>query len=441
MTLDELRERIKNELVLHEGNVADWQWTRTGLPAEATELGITDFLRLVDDVSRSLNAQFSKILDLQALIRKVATDNQKKLSDVQIGGFALDAERLGLSRTFVTEQWVPRILAKIPDVPTAEPAKPVIPPPPVSGTLPKITDVPAAVSPSAASATPVPDSSGGSPPGTLVETAETMQQKVRNILDDYKEHIPAPAIRALFRAINYDEKELADAVLAYLTANFYASEKEPQGTTLREKLISTDWRHLVWWDQPAQTSHVPTPPAPVQVSPRQVPVARAPVVTKSSSGWRDFLVALLIAGGLIGFVMVMVKSNQSSDKKADERTRAEQAAAKRADDQAADERTPPKRKRKPTTKKQQEVKRNSDTEATAKAPVSPRDEPYDELLDDVGQYGERPARKGSQWGLWRNGRWMILPVYDRIEVYKEGRARVSINGNSYDLDRSGDRIR
>ncbi|RYF65777.1 MAG: hypothetical protein EOO39_24255, partial [Cytophagaceae bacterium] len=120
MSLDELRERIKNELVLHEGNVADWQWARTGLPTEATELGITDFLRLVDDVTRQLNPQFGKIIDLQTLIRKVGTDNQKKLSDVQIGGFALDAERLGLSRTFVIDQWVPRLMAQIPDAPVAE---------------------------------------------------------------------------------------------------------------------------------------------------------------------------------------------------------------------------------------------------------------------------------------------------------------------------------
>ncbi len=257
MTLDELRERIKNELVLNEGNVADWQWARTGLPAEATELGITDFLRLVDDVSRSLNAQFGKILDLQALIRTTAVDNQKKLSAVQIGGFALDAERLGLSRSFVAEQWVPHLLTKIPDPPKEEPAKPGL----------SIDTPEPAANKSVPAPAPVPVSTGGPPPGMLVETAETMQQKVRDILDDYKEHIPAPSIRALFRAINYDEKALADAVLAYLTANFYASEKEPQGATLREKLTSTDWRHLAWWDRPAPATNVPPSSAPQPPSP------------------------------------------------------------------------------------------------------------------------------------------------------------------------------
>lgn len=191
MTLDELRERIKNEFVLHEGNVADWQWARTGLPAEAAELGIPDFLRLVDDVSRPLNAQFGKILDLQALIRKVAIDNQKRLSDVQIGGFALDAERLGLSRTFVTEQWVPRLLAQLPDAPTAEP--------PVSPAISGTSSVATTTDVMGAGTLPA---SGSGQAGTSMETAETMRQKVRDILDDYKEHIPAPAIRALFRAID-----------------------------------------------------------------------------------------------------------------------------------------------------------------------------------------------------------------------------------------------
>ncbi|WP_375447176.1 WG repeat-containing protein [uncultured Fibrella sp.] len=427
MTLDELRERIKNEFVLHEGNVADWQWTRTGLPAEAAELGIPDFLRLVDDVSRPLNAQFGKILDLQAQIRKVATDNQKKLSDVQIGGFALDAERLGLSRAFVTEQWVPRLVAQLPDAPTTE--SPVGSGSSGTSTAATTTDLMGA----GTLASPV---SGTGQAGTLMETAETMQQKVCDILDDYKEHIPAPAIRALFRAINYDEKALADAVLAYLTANFYASEKEPQGSTLREKLTSTDWRHLVWWDRAGQPTNVSPTPIPVQASASPALGTLPPVVaTKSSSGWRDFLVALLIAGGLIGFVIVLVKSNGSS--KTEEPVPAEQV--QRTNDEEPRKSTKPKRKKR--TKPQQEVTRNNDIEATATAPASPRDEPYEVMLDEVGQYGERPAKKDGQWGLWRKGRWMILPVYDKIDVYKEGRARVTINGNSYDLDRNGDRIR
>ncbi|WP_041257713.1 WG repeat-containing protein [Fibrella aestuarina] len=411
MSLDELRERIKNELVLHEGNIADWQWNRTGLPTEARELGITDFLRLVDDVARPLNAQFSKILELQAVIRKIAVDTQKRLSDVQIGGFALEAERLGLSRSFVTEQWVPRILAQLPDAePTPQPAQPVAPAQPIPPPAPPIP--------------PAPDA------------AEAMRQKVRHSLDDYKEHIPAAVIRTLFRTIDYDEAKLAEAVLAYLRDNFYASETEPTGPTLRDKLTSTDWRHLVWWEnkptQPtvAPTTPLPTPPPPVATVPKPAP----------STGLRDMLFALLIAGGLIGFVIFLIKSGKSSPN--DNQTTTDQV-----DTVARSERTQPtegisrRKKKRRTTSTTPPASPDARSNESARATTSPRDQPYDELLNDVGQYGERPAKKDGQWGLWRKGRWMVLPVYDAIEVYNDGRARVSINGNSYDIDRNGDRIR
>ena len=427
MTLDELRERIKNELVLHEGNVADWQWTRTGLPAEATELGITDFFRLVDDVTRPLNAQFGKILDLQTTIRKVAGDSGKKLSDVQIGGFALDAERLGLSRGFVTEQWVPRLLAQIPGEPAAEKqaeTAPLTPVQPTEGRPSESTD----------SARP------GTLPPVATETAETIAQKVRDILDDYKEHIPAQAIRALFRAITYDEKGLADAVLTYLQANFYASETEPTGNSLREKLGSTDWRHLVWWDrQPAaqagqtvattgtnQPGPLPSPPPAAGTS--------APVQKSGSSGLRDFLVALLIAGGLIAFGVVLIHSGRSAD---NERITGAVVDTLRREESA---RTQP-AARKPKRKRTRSNEPPAETNRRPGNTTPPREEPYDELLNDVGQYGERPATKNGQWGLWRKGRWMVLPEYDRIEVYKDGLARVTVNGNSYNIDRSGNRIR
>ncbi|MEZ0611532.1 WG repeat-containing protein [Fibrella sp. WM1] len=411
MSLDELRERIKNELVLHEGNIADWQWNRTGLPTEARDLGITDFLRLVDDVARPLNAQFSKILDLQAVIRKIATDTQKRLSDVQIGGFALEAERLGLSRSFVTEQWVPRILAQLPDAEsTPHPVQPVAP---------------------TRSTEPTP------PPVSTPDAAEVMRQKVRHSLDDYKEHIPAAVIRTLFRTIDYDEAKLAEAVLAYLRDNFYASETEPTGATLRDKLTSTDWRHLVWWEnnpkQPAVATTAPLPPPPV--------AAPTPPQPAGSTGLRDMLFALLIAGGLIGFVIFLIKSGKSPSEE-------KQATTDRVDSVARAERTQPdERASRRPKKKRRTTNATPVPDTRANEPVrpstttSPRDQPYDELLNDVGQYGERPAKKDGQWGLWRKGRWMVLPVYDAIEVYNDGRARVSINGNSYDIDRNGDRIR
>ncbi|MBO0933513.1 WG repeat-containing protein [Fibrella aquatilis] len=441
MTQDDLRERIKNKLVLEEGDMPDYKWARTGLPAEAAELGITDFPRLVEDVSRTLNTRFSKILDLQAAIQKAGADNEKHLSELQIDLFAQDADRLGLSRVFVTEQWIPHILAKIPDVAPPVPAA-------------SITEQP---SPLSASTTPVLPTV--SPTNANGESAERMQQKVRDILDDYKEHIPANAIKGLFRAIDYSETALAEAVKTYLSTNFYAAENEPVGQTLRDKLTSTDWRHLVWWDRP--TSPPPATPPPVSAAPvaAQTPVVplTAPVApAKKSTGLRDFFVALLIAGGLIGFVVMLVRSQRES-KTAQADT--EQTRPTQADESATA--APPKResakeRRRRLAKEARaaaEAAKLARTQASPKQPTDaatgkeatskPADayKPYDELLNDVGQYGERAAKKNGQWGLWRSGKWFIEPQYDDISVFNNGRATVTNNGHSYEIDRFGDRVK
>jgi hypothetical protein len=409
MTLDDLRERIKHELILHEGNIADWQWNRTGLPTEATELGIPNFLRLVDDVARPLNAQFGKILELQTVIRKVATDSNRRLSAVQIGGFALEAERLGLSRTFVTEQWVPRLVAQLPDLDATD----VVPPPPRPA-QPAGTSIPGtSANPSANVPTP--------------ETAASMQQKVRDSLDDYKEYIPAQAIRTLFRTISYDENALAEAILTYLRDSFYASETEPTGSTLREKLTSTNWRHLVWWDRQPETTPLPKPTAPPP----------PPLGTSAGmpAGLRDLLLALLIAGGLIGFMIFLIKSGQSGT-----------SAGTLQEQQVDSSRNQPalpatKKTRRKKTRRDKELDNQRATSQAAEPQRPPRERPYDELRSDVGQYGERPARKGEQWGLWKKNYWLISPQYDAVEVFQNGRARVSINGNTYEVDKNGDRIR
>jgi WG containing repeat len=430
MSQDDLRERIKNELVLHEGNIADWQWNRTGLPNEATELGITDFPRLVEDVSRSLNTRFGKMLDLQAAIQTAGAENEKRLSGLQIDLFAQDADRLGLSRTFVIEQWIPQILTKIPDA--APPATPIGTP----------QNTPAQPTPTAPSPAPV---SG--------ESAERMQQKVRDILDDYKEHIPANAIRGLFRAIDYDETTLAEAVKGYLSTNFYAAENEPVGQSLRDKLTSTEWRHLVWWDRPVSppvSSVSPPPMAATALSPAVAPGPPAPPL-KRSTGLRDFMVALLIAGGLIGFVLVLVKSQQNAGT-----TRPEEQQTEATSSVSSDETAPKKhetvkqRKRRLATEARAaaEAARLARTQSSPKPPTENTAsgevraiKPYDELLNDVGQYGERQAKKDGQWGLWRSGKWLINPDYDDITVFNNGHATVSNNGHSYEINRFGERVK
>lgn len=427
MTIDELRERIKNQIVLHDGDLADWQWPATGLPEEATELGITDFRRLVNDVSRQLNSYFGRILDLKDKITAQARQQQKKLSNGDIEDIIKEAERLTLSRGFVADQWIPVILKAVPE-PVAG-----------GGGLP--------AQPSALSATPAPESVPN------VSSAE-ISQKVKDILDDYDRHIPVLALRTLFRAIGGDEAALAEVVRAYLAANFFSAEKEPTGQTLKEKLLSTDWRHLSWWEtnaapvvtavsapavapgpQPNGTQSAPghpmvdrnyqTPPPPAQ----SVKPSRPPQRTNLSGLW-----GVLFALVFLLIVYVMIKGggkNQSSE--GDERVNTEQPEA------PAKNKTSQKKRR----KKKNELLANERSEEVKPATQSKQSqvEPdYEELRDEVGQYNEQPAKKNGRWGLWRNEKWMIKPIYDEVSVFEEGRASVRLGSASFDIDRYGNKV-
>lgn len=68
MTLEEIRERVKNKLIIHDGNIADWQWHNTELPKNALSIGIVDFLKLVDETAVKLNTNISKIVQLETEI-------------------------------------------------------------------------------------------------------------------------------------------------------------------------------------------------------------------------------------------------------------------------------------------------------------------------------------------------------------------------------------
>ncbi|OIN58049.1 WG repeat-containing protein [Arsenicibacter rosenii] len=424
MTVEELRERIKNQIVLHDGDLADWQWTPTGLPAEATELGITDFRRLVNDVSRQLNSYFGRILDLKEKVRVQARKQQKKLSNGDIDEIVQEAERLTLSRGFVADQWIPAILQTVTDVDAA----PVIP---------------AAV----ADRKPV-------PVAPLSESDASIRQKVNEILDDYDRHIPVQTLRTLFRAINAEEQQLAEAVQAYLSANFFGAETEPNGNTLKEKLLSTDWRHLSWWK--ARTAPVtPLPAEPVRppvaqpVNPslgrsnhpmvdtnyRTPPVAPPPVNVPPRRNLAGFW-GVLFALAFMLIIYLMIKGGKKdSSSQPGEQTRTEQTE------------TPSSTKKKGKKKRKQpaedvagDTRENDRTGSESSAPVKSLPE-YEELRDQVGQYKEQPAMKKGKWGLWRNEKWFIKPIYDDITVFEDGRATVTLGGASFEIDRYGNRVR
>lgn len=440
MTIDELRERIKNQIVLHDGELADWQWPATGLPAEATELGITDFRRLVNDVSRQLNSYFGRILDLKASIMAQARKQQKKLSNSDIDDIVKEAERLTLSRGFVADQWIPAILKSIPE-PTGDKSTPSLSVPPYTTYL---TPTP--------SPTPATSTTNDPLPDALVTDSTDINQKVKDILDDYDRHIPVQALRTLFRAIGGNETALAEAVRQYLSANFFSAEAEPKGATLKEKLLSTDWRHLSWWESKAPA----TPPiasTPVQAEPAKItqpasghpmvdknynpplaptppnqPLPPAPQRTNLSGLW-----GVLFAVVFLLIVYLLVKGGKTQPTENSDRIRTEQQ-------KEPAEGTKTKKKRRKGAETSTASDKASDGQE-AKTPKTAQAKPeYEELRDEVGDYGEQPALKKGKWGLWRKEKWFIKPIYDEITVFQDGRATVRLGDISFEIDRYGNRL-
>jgi hypothetical protein len=66
---------------------------------------------------------------------------------------------------------------------------------------------------------------------------------------------------------------------------------------------------------------------------------------------------------------------------------------------------------------------------------------YNRILPERGQYGEQAAQKNGRWGLWRDGKWMIQPLYDDIGLFHDRRAAVTLDKQTFEIDYFGSRIR
>ncbi|MGV3557939.1 WG repeat-containing protein [Larkinella arboricola] len=443
MTLEELRERIKNEVVLYEGELADWQWRQKGLVDEANELGITDFTRLVNDISRQINRDFGKILDLKKKIVTVALQRQNRLSDTDINQFVAEAERIQLARPFVTEQWIPTILAALPAAPKAE--NPVKPEP---NPLPQ----PPTPSPAAADLAPLPDK------------VESVRKKIKSILDDYDKHIQAQSLKFLFKAVDYDEAALAEEIRRYLSENYYASVNPPRGNTLKEKLISTDWRHLSWWEketpktspEPAAYVKTPTgyttppnptvssapPPWPSAEKPQNLPPALSPEPPKKGGLSDAALIGLAVLSALVIIWVVLRITRGANEEEEPVRPPSKSSTSQHR-----------------SVHHGRKVSRASLTFGKTKKPLrdektdlveNTSDEPekelrtpdFDAVDDRAGEFGLRPAQKGSLWGyINEENVWVIEPQFDLATPFNAGKASVELDGNQFFINRQGSRIR
>jgi len=252
MTLAELKERIKEEVVLHEGDLKEWQWRRNGLLTEAEQDGIAsaEFMRLVNDVSYQLGGLFPRINTLKSTAEAYARADKKQLLPLHLEEIVTEAERLTLSRSFVTQRWLPAILATIPDPPKSE-----IPP-----SIPIVAPVP----------TPV------------IETRlsrDEVRQKIASRLDTYKSQslIPSWLLSDLLKTINADDTVVTEEIFSYLVNNLFKAVQEPQGNTLRERLVSSDWQNVLYKSTQEQTPNLPQEPYYAEPSrvPETPPVVRS----------------------------------------------------------------------------------------------------------------------------------------------------------------------
>ncbi|CCH54178.1 KWG Leptospira repeat protein [Fibrisoma limi BUZ 3] len=493
MTLHELQERIKEEVILHDGDLKEWQWRRNGLLTEAEQDGLSaaEFMRQVNDVSYRVGGLFPRIHALRDKITDYARADRKQLTSGHLNEIVTEAERLTLSRAFVADRWIPSILATIPDpAPVAEPVRPVAPPTPAPAPLPP---QPAATIP----AEPTPQTSGLS--------RDEIRRQVAARLDQYKavKLIPAQALRGLYDISPADEPIITEEAFSYLVSNFYQATQEPHGNSLRDRLLSTDWHHLLR-EEPTPPPAVPkTEPAkakPIVVrsfraNPGRVrkgeavmlewevegvpfvtvddlgsmlsPTGRGRVIPSKTtnyhlfdpsdqplsqltvdvmppnrSGFWGVLFAVALLLMLYWFLQSTFgqKNNRDTDR---DRPKVERTTSETS------EKTTPQRSRKTRRKKttdQPEMTRSSDNayrsdepEAIPRAAKAIR--PYDDIRDERGQYGEQQASQDGEWGLWLDDHWLIQPVYDDISVFRNKRATVLQNGQQYQIDINGERIR
>lgn len=321
MSIDDLRERIREEIILHEGNVAAWEWQQKGLVSEAAQLQLSpeEFYRLVNYLSNTVAPDFGRLSDLKLEIIERYRLGQA-LSPEELNAFVRKAEQLQLNRAFVVDRWIPVITKG----------------------LPRLTDAGKKID-------------GNRPPAEF--TAKPAQP---------------PRTKPSVAASDKTEEPVWSASVA----------------TVADKKIDQNWAisivtilGLIFAFGIYKTMLKPGDPgvqaASVMITPVESKMPESPAASSSRP-----------EGGVARVVdRPAVRKSESPDR----------MASARADYDAIDE-------------------------------------------SERGELGEYKARKGDKWGLWRSGKWLISPEYSDIDLFRNGRARISNNGAESYLDVTGSPI-
>ncbi|MFD1144436.1 WG repeat-containing protein [Larkinella insperata] len=252
----------------------------------------------------------------------------------------------------------------------------------------------------------------------------------------------------MFLVIPNDETILTQEIMGYLLEHNYEALKTPEGQSLRERLISTDWR------QKEETKWVPEPqPLPIATDVSVHPVA----IPLSQSNKVLIALVILFVSVLLwlwkGKLSAIDKSSVSDSTESlssvgstavagkEVTTQSNAALVQRPHSAFPGAATPVAKEARGTSpaSKSEKVLETSSVNKIGENSVA---KPYDAVDDRVGDFGLRAARKGSKWGyVDQKDQWHIDPVYDDVTPFQNGKAVVMLDGQQISIDRDGVRIR
>ncbi|RRA97668.1 WG repeat-containing protein [Larkinella rosea] len=284
---------------------------------------------------------------------------------------------------------------------------------------------------------------------------DTIRQKIEEVFGPDNQHVPADVINRLFVATSYDEVALTQEIMGYLLEHNYEALKTPKGQSLREQLISTDWRQKEtkkWASEPSQPHAMPaTSSAPAH-----------PIQNRLDQSNRVLIVfVLLIASVLLwlwnGKLSEIDNGAGQIDATETESEYSGSSVQTRETLQRPNTGTSPKKTALPPASQKALEKNNnhliSAVSTAEQLPVAPvlespvavtgsKVSPYDSIDNHVGDFGLRAARKGGKWGyVNQKDQWHIDPVYDDVTPFLNGKATVVLDGQQIVIDRDGARIR
>ncbi|WP_138478001.1 hypothetical protein [Dyadobacter bucti] len=116
MTFEELRERIKEKVILEKGEIGHYQWEQWNIRSAASEIGILDsqFFILVREVTNTVS--FRVIEEVEEAIVLHAPQWKKQISTKDEEKIAAKAAKLAVSRAFLVDHWIPKVLQGLPEV-------------------------------------------------------------------------------------------------------------------------------------------------------------------------------------------------------------------------------------------------------------------------------------------------------------------------------------